>query len=77
MVDHASLIDQLKSEMTQLKSGLNLQGTSLQINFIHKYLKSFHFLIERYLYWRDVCIREMSVLDVCIREVSVLERCLY
>ena len=29
-------------------------------------------ILERCLYWRDVCIRE-----VCIRETSVLERFLY
>ena len=41
-------------------------------------------LLERYLYWRDVCIGETSVLerhvrirDVCIRGMSVLERYLY
>ena len=48
-------------------------------------------MLERCLYQRDVCIREMSVLERClywrgvcilesclyIREMSVLERCLY
>ena len=40
------------------------------------------FVLERCLYERGVCIRELSVLEsclywkgVCIREVSVLERC--
>ena len=38
-------------------------------------------LLERCLYQRVVCIREMiwriCLRDVCIREMSVLERCLY
>ena len=31
-------------------------------------------VLEKCLYWRDVCIRKR---DVCIREMSVLKRCLY
>ena len=35
-------------------------------------------VLERCVYWRDVCIRMMSVLRaVCIRETFVLGRCLH
>ena len=36
-------------------------------------------MLERCLYQRDVCIREMSVLEWCLywRDVCILERCLY
>ena len=54
------------------------------MSVLERYLCSRDSVLERCLYWRDVCIGEMSVLerclywkDVCIREMSVLERCLY